>query len=237
MRLLEPFAKDAQAVRPDELRNLLILAGTERELKNLMDTIDMFDIDWMAGMSAGVFTLTNSDVKSVMAELGQDHRRQELEPLGRHPPGRPARTNERAAGHHAATGVSGRGEEVDRPPGQDRWRRRRRSAVLRLQPSEPARGKTGPAAAAGIHRSRVAADVGRDPHDCARHAGRHHRQPTDVHAGQSGDGQQHHADAADAAGRRPRRGHRHRHRAQSAGRRRQGQQHAARSSPRPPNFR
>ena len=22
-----------------------------------MDTIDMFDIDWMAGMSAGVFTL------------------------------------------------------------------------------------------------------------------------------------------------------------------------------------
>ena len=69
MRLLEPFAKDAQAVRPDELRNLLILAGTERELKNLMDTIDMFDIDWMAGMSAGVFTLTNSDVKSVMAEL------------------------------------------------------------------------------------------------------------------------------------------------------------------------
>ncbi len=69
VRLLEPFAKDAQAVRPDELRNLLILAGTERELKHLMDTIDMFDIDWMAGMSAGVFRLQNSDVKSVMSEL------------------------------------------------------------------------------------------------------------------------------------------------------------------------
>jgi general secretion pathway protein D len=69
MRLLEPFARDAQAVRPDELRNLLILAGTERELKNLMDTIDMFDIDWMAGMSVGVFTLHNTDIKSVMTEL------------------------------------------------------------------------------------------------------------------------------------------------------------------------
>ena len=69
LRLLEPFAKDAQAVRPDELRNLLILAGTERELRNLMDTIAMFDIDWMAGMSAGLFTLQNSDVKSVMTEL------------------------------------------------------------------------------------------------------------------------------------------------------------------------
>jgi general secretion pathway protein D len=69
LRLLEPFARDAQAVRPDELRNMLILSGTERELKHLMDTIDMFDIDWMAGMSAGVFTLQNSDVKDVMKEL------------------------------------------------------------------------------------------------------------------------------------------------------------------------
>lgn len=69
LRLLEPFAKDAQAVRPDELRNMLVLSGTERELRHLMDTIDMFDIDWMAGMSAGVFTLQNSDVKQVMTEL------------------------------------------------------------------------------------------------------------------------------------------------------------------------
>ena len=81
MRLLEPFAKDAQAVRPDELRNLLILAGTERELRNLMDTIDMFDIDWMAGMSAGVFTLTNSDVKSVVAELDKIIGDKNLSPL------------------------------------------------------------------------------------------------------------------------------------------------------------
>ena len=69
IRILEPFAKDAQAVRADELRNLLILAGTERELRHLLDAIDMFDIDWMAGMSAGVFVLQNADVKSVMGEL------------------------------------------------------------------------------------------------------------------------------------------------------------------------
>jgi general secretion pathway protein D len=69
LRIVEPFAKDAQAVRADELRNLLILAGTERELRHLLETIEMFDIDWMAGMSAGVFTLQNSDVKSVMQEL------------------------------------------------------------------------------------------------------------------------------------------------------------------------
>ena len=69
MRILEPFAKDASAVRPDELRNMLILSGTEQELKHLVQTIDMFDIDWMAGMSVGVFTLQNADVKTVGAEL------------------------------------------------------------------------------------------------------------------------------------------------------------------------
>jgi general secretion pathway protein D len=68
-RILEPFARDASAVRPDELRNMMILSGTEVELRHLMETIDMFDIDWMAGMSVGVFTLQYADVKSVSAEL------------------------------------------------------------------------------------------------------------------------------------------------------------------------
>jgi len=34
-RLLEPFAKDAQAIRPDDVRNLLVLAGTELELTGI----------------------------------------------------------------------------------------------------------------------------------------------------------------------------------------------------------
>ncbi|MFI4904653.1 MAG: secretin N-terminal domain-containing protein, partial [Burkholderiales bacterium] len=67
--ILEPFAKDAQAVRPDVARNLLILSGTEQELRHLLETIDTFDIDWMKGMSAGVFTLHNADVKTVSQEL------------------------------------------------------------------------------------------------------------------------------------------------------------------------
>jgi general secretion pathway protein D len=68
-KILEPFAKDAQSVRIDILRNLIIIAGTERELRHLLDTVDMFDINWMEGMSVGLFTLQNADVKSVMAEL------------------------------------------------------------------------------------------------------------------------------------------------------------------------
>jgi len=82
LRLIEPFAKDAQAVRADDLRNLLIISGTERELKHLLDTIKIFDVDWMAGMSAGLFTLQSADVKSVGAEIEKLLGQRDQNPLG-----------------------------------------------------------------------------------------------------------------------------------------------------------
>ncbi|MET0440600.1 MAG: type II secretion system secretin GspD, partial [Casimicrobiaceae bacterium] len=81
LRILEPFAKDASAIRADDLRNLVILAGTETELRHLMSTVTMFDIDWMSGMSAGVFTLQNSDVKTVVQELDKVLGDRNLSPL------------------------------------------------------------------------------------------------------------------------------------------------------------
>jgi len=67
--VLEPFVKEATSVRVDDFRNLLILSGTELELRHLYETIDMFDVNWMTGMSVGLFTLQSADVKTVMAEL------------------------------------------------------------------------------------------------------------------------------------------------------------------------
>ena len=67
--LLEPFVKDQTTVRIDDLRNLLILSGTELELQHLYRAIDMFDVDWLAGMSVGLFTLQSTDVKSLMTDL------------------------------------------------------------------------------------------------------------------------------------------------------------------------
>ncbi|MDR2244598.1 MAG: type II secretion system secretin GspD [Burkholderiales bacterium] len=69
LKILEPFAKDAQATRTDDVRNLMILSGTELELRHLLDTIEMFDIDWMSGMSVGLFKLKNVDVKNLSQDL------------------------------------------------------------------------------------------------------------------------------------------------------------------------
>jgi general secretion pathway protein D len=67
--VLEPFVRDATNVRVDDLRNMLILSGTELELRHLLETVDMFDVNWVAGMSVGLFTLQSADVKTVMSEL------------------------------------------------------------------------------------------------------------------------------------------------------------------------
>src|SRR6202790_2810573 len=67
--VLEPFVRDATNVRVDDLRNMLILSGTELELRHVLETVDMFDVNWVAGMSVGLFTLQSADVKSVMSEL------------------------------------------------------------------------------------------------------------------------------------------------------------------------
>lgn len=68
-KILEPFAPETGAIRADELRNMLILAGGEKELRHLMETIDIFDVDWMSGMSVGLFTLHSTDVKTLYSEI------------------------------------------------------------------------------------------------------------------------------------------------------------------------
>ncbi len=68
-RILEPLAGDTSSVRIDPLRNLLILSGTQLQLKHMIETIGMFDVDWISGMSVGLFTLQSADVKTVHGEL------------------------------------------------------------------------------------------------------------------------------------------------------------------------
>jgi len=80
-KLLEPFASEASAVRIDEARNLIILSGTERELRHLQSTIAMFDVDWLAGMSIGLFSLQSVEVKTAVADLDKIFGAKALSPL------------------------------------------------------------------------------------------------------------------------------------------------------------
>jgi general secretion pathway protein D len=67
--LLKPYAKQGSVLKADNARSLLVIAGTKSELDNYLSVIDTFDVDWMAGMSFGLFTLERVEVKDLMPEL------------------------------------------------------------------------------------------------------------------------------------------------------------------------
>ncbi|MGY2230172.1 type II secretion system secretin GspD [Pseudomonas tolaasii] len=68
-KLLKPFARENAFLLVDPARNVLSLAGTPEELANYQDTIDTFDVDWLKGMSVGVFGLQRASVAELMPEL------------------------------------------------------------------------------------------------------------------------------------------------------------------------
>lgn len=68
-KLLKPYAKPDAFVNVDTARSMLVLAGTASELENYAQTIDIFDVDWLKGMSIGVFTLQRAEVGTLLPEL------------------------------------------------------------------------------------------------------------------------------------------------------------------------
>ncbi len=68
-KILEPYAKEGAVVKADNARNILFLSGTNRELNNYIDTINIFDVDWLAGMSTGIFYLERTDSNDIIVEL------------------------------------------------------------------------------------------------------------------------------------------------------------------------
>ncbi len=67
--LLAPFLPPDAVIRTDEHRNLLLLAGNGRELETVLDTVALFDVDWLAGMSVALFPLEHAEAGAVAAEL------------------------------------------------------------------------------------------------------------------------------------------------------------------------
>ena len=69
--ILEPLAEQSAFVRVDSIRNLLVLAGTRAQLSGWLDIITTFDVDLLAGMSVGFFTLEHSEVDETAAAVNQ----------------------------------------------------------------------------------------------------------------------------------------------------------------------
>ncbi|GAA4818249.1 type II secretion system protein GspD [Marinicella pacifica] len=68
-KILEPYAQEGAIVKADNARNMLFLAGNYAELNNYLKTIKIFDVDWLAGMSTGIFYLERVDAADIIVEL------------------------------------------------------------------------------------------------------------------------------------------------------------------------
>lgn len=68
-KILKPYARPNAIVNVDGARNLITVAGTRSELENYIRTIQVFDVDWMASMSVGVFPLQSGRASAVVQDL------------------------------------------------------------------------------------------------------------------------------------------------------------------------
>lgn len=68
-KILKPYARQGAIVSADGGRNLITVAGTRAELENYLRTIRVFDVNWMASMSVGVYPLQSGRASDVVQDL------------------------------------------------------------------------------------------------------------------------------------------------------------------------
>ncbi len=67
--LLTPYARAGAILKADNTRSMIVLAGTRSDLDNYLQTIETFDVDWLAGMSVGIYPLERVEAATVVPEL------------------------------------------------------------------------------------------------------------------------------------------------------------------------
>ncbi|MDH3281123.1 MAG: type II secretion system secretin GspD, partial [Gammaproteobacteria bacterium] len=68
-KILAPLVKKEAMVRVDAKRNLIVVAGAAPELARVNEVVALFDVDWLQGMSFGLFPIRYTDPDTIAAEI------------------------------------------------------------------------------------------------------------------------------------------------------------------------
>jgi general secretion pathway protein D len=68
-KLLTPFAPPGGILRVDPRRNLVVIGGSRSDVASMLDVIETFDVDWLSGMSFGLFPVHSTSAKTIVEEL------------------------------------------------------------------------------------------------------------------------------------------------------------------------
>ncbi len=79
--ILAPILPPKAVIKVDPARNILMLAGTRDELRKAMELVNTFDVNFVAGMSFGLYSLENTDATNTVAEIKEIFNGGEKNPL------------------------------------------------------------------------------------------------------------------------------------------------------------
>jgi general secretion pathway protein D len=68
-KILQPISTGESSVQVDAERNLLVVTGSDGQIQSVLDMVEAFDVDWLAGMSFAMLPLDYADAKTVVADL------------------------------------------------------------------------------------------------------------------------------------------------------------------------
>lgn len=79
--IITPVVPNKSIIKVDPARNILFVAGTKDELTKILDLVDTFDVNFIAGMSFGLFPLENTDASTTITEIEEIFNKGEKTPL------------------------------------------------------------------------------------------------------------------------------------------------------------
>lgn len=81
MDILTPLVPEKAVVRSDPARNILLVSGTRYEVERILEIIKTFDVNYMSGLSFGLYPLENVDIAEMVPQLEQIFNKEEKTPL------------------------------------------------------------------------------------------------------------------------------------------------------------
>ena len=69
-RALEPFVPAGAVIQVDDARNVLLVSAPQPDTESILRLVTVFDVDWLRGMSFGLFPLKQGAAGAVAQELG-----------------------------------------------------------------------------------------------------------------------------------------------------------------------
>jgi general secretion pathway protein D len=69
-RALEPFVPAGAVIQVDDARNVLLVSAPQPDTESILRLVNVFDVDWLRGMSFGLFPLKQGAAGAVAQELG-----------------------------------------------------------------------------------------------------------------------------------------------------------------------